>query len=240
MDRVCHTLVQTRQRFGICPTEMRLLSLTVAVIERAMFSYGRQVQEYKEKLRRRSTRITHSMRTPQYASAASVGTSHQPGTTPQFPYPVSAQSSAPLLPISTALEPSISSPFHYQGQKSYETNETMTSMDMQSDDSVETIGNATNPSLVMRNGVHGSPRRGVYSQRSNRRHRYKSMPLQTRYGQGTKRYQEEQLVWRHPGGVVSLLEILGGVLKATEEQLVALGNIASLTDFVQNVCYFYV
>ena len=58
VDRVCHTLVQTRQRFGICPVEMRKLSLTVAVIERAMYAYGRQQQEHKAKSRRiKKTRI---------------------------------------------------------------------------------------------------------------------------------------------------------------------------------------
>ena len=128
--------------------------------------------------------------------------------------------------------------------------------DMQSDVSVETVGNATNPSIVTGSIMRTdspmtrhklSRHQRVYTQRNKlsanlRRHsvgtsafghRYKSQ-LQNRYGQ-SKRYKEEQLVWRHPGGVVSLLEILGGVLKSTEEQLVAIGNIASLTDFVQNV-----
>ncbi len=51
LDRVCSTLVQTRQRFGVCPVEMGQLSLIIAVIERAMYGYGRQVQENKERLK---------------------------------------------------------------------------------------------------------------------------------------------------------------------------------------------
>ena len=126
VDRVCHTLVQTRQRFGVCPTEMRSLSLTVAVIERAMFSYGRQVQEYKEKLRHRSSRnhITHSMQPPPIYGSGRSAQSNPIGGTPHGPYPASVQQSAPLLPI--ALEPSVSSPFVYHTLKSHEPNGMLT------------------------------------------------------------------------------------------------------------------
>ena len=53
VDRVCHALVQTRQRFDVCPIEMRCLSLTLAVVERAMHGYG---QDNKHRLRQLRTR----------------------------------------------------------------------------------------------------------------------------------------------------------------------------------------
>ena len=46
--------------------------------------------------------------------------------------------------------------------------------------------------------------------------------------------------WRHPGGIVSLLEILGRVLKDTEECLIALRDIASKRDFMQRNRFVWV
>ena len=76
-----------------------------------------------------------------------------------------------------------------------------------------------------------TPSIGPMSHRTNNQTQTQTQTL-------TNYRRDEQLLWRHPGGVVSLLEILGRVLRSTEEQLVAIGKIASLTDFVQNVCIY--
>ena len=55
VDRVCHTLRQTRRKFGVCPLEMRELSLIIAVIERAIYGYGRRYKRAKQKIRLRNT-----------------------------------------------------------------------------------------------------------------------------------------------------------------------------------------
>lgn len=139
--------------------------------------------------------------------------------------------------------------------------------EVQSEDSNETIGKCTNPSIVTGTTYYraDSP---INQTKLNRHHqkyssrqavtranlrRYNLQQLMTNKGSPSFEYpttpsigpnnrtqtqyrRDEQLAWRHPGGVVSLLEILGRVLRSTEEQLVAIGKIANLTDFVQNVC----
>ena len=131
-------------------------------------------------------------------------------------------------------------------------------LQLNSDDSVVTIGRITNASGVTGRAPPQSPinqRRldqhaqfyasynGNDRNKGLRRFSYGYYPTANKFNNPTGTatasippiQTNEQYVWRHPGGVVSLLAILGQVLHQIEDQLLALSKIATLTDFVQNV-----
>eukprot|EP01084_Bolivina_argentea_P117635 208873_1 len=235
VDRVCHTLVQTRQRFGVCPVEMRELSLTVAVIERAMYSYGRQVQEYKQKanMNRQRTRSGTGRSSSGYYSNSAMHIPHA--------NPTNANNIAATMRLATSIETSISAPNRPYSSLEHHQMEHVSSDDVHSEDSLETIGKCTNTSIVTGTTyvrTH-SPMNHAKLARYQRNMTYGNnaasphiRPVAQQANSGGSK-QSSQSVWRHPGGVVSLLEILGRVLRSTEEELIAIGNIASLSDFVQ-------
>ena len=239
-----------------------------------MYGYGRQVQEYKQRLKQSRSSRRHNMANHGYSRKYHNNISLTPllGSQPQQ---IRGTTSTTLLP--NAMEPSISAP-NYTLEKHHITDvETETDLiEVNSDDSVETIGKCTNTSIVTgpnylrtdspinhsklqkhsarynsRNFTNANLRRYTLQQMANNNNNnsntnsmsFQYPTPQQIYRSGLQQQQQqihdndtEQLVWRHPGGVVSLLEILGRVLRSTEEQLVAIGKIASLTDFVQNVC----
>ena len=151
------------------------------------------------------------------------------------------------------MKPSISAPSPLPLQRDKDSNASRSDNDLlevNSEDSVETIGKCTNTSIGTSNYIRtDSPinlsKLRVHNLNKNkqnlRRFNQLSPSLQYSLSANTQyrssQIHSEQLVWRHPGGVVSLLEILGRTLRSTEEQLIDIGNIASLTEFVQKVCH---